>query len=106
MLDRARELLEIEDHLTRAFWLPLVRSPSSLRRTPSSTGTGIEAANAVRAALNLGETCIEELTGLVEQHFGLAVAREPLPYDVQGLLVVDDPTGRDSVAARLHPWCW
>ena len=98
MLDRARELLEIEDHLDRRLLAPV----GALALIPSAHAflhrdQGVEAANAVRAALNLGETCIEELTGLVEQHFGLAVAREPLPYDVQGLLVVDDPTGRDSV---------
>lgn len=98
---RARELLELTDQFDKLVAAP----PLDLAEVPPCPTTdryvdqGTWFAERVRESLGLGDACIEDVSLLAAERFGLAVAREPLPHDLLGLLVTDEPTGRDGAGA-------
>jgi Zn-dependent peptidase ImmA (M78 family)/transcriptional regulator with XRE-family HTH domain len=99
---RARQLLEIDDLLTRAVDLPAAAPSESgakviayaralAARAPKSTAAarkqGQAAALSAREHLGLGSAGLIDLAGLCEQHFGADVALAPWGEQVDGLCV-------------------
>lgn len=97
-LARARELLELTDQLDRL----VVAAPLTLAELPERPRSGryvdqgTVLAKRVRTTLGLGDARIDDVSMLAAEQFGLAVAREPLSSDLLGLLITDEPTGRDG----------
>lgn len=97
-LSRATELLELTDQfdkLVASEPLDLAEFPT-LPTTSRYVDQGTQLADRVRESLGLGDNCVDDVSVLAAERFGLAVAREPLPYALLGLLVTDEPTGRDG----------
>lgn len=109
--DRARQLLEVRgqlDSLVAADSRDLASVPQLPSRSLRAKDQGARLGTAVREALGLGIAPIDDIAEFAETHFGLAVAREPLPDALVGLLVTDsaeagatstEPTQARSVAA-------
>jgi Zn-dependent peptidase ImmA (M78 family)/transcriptional regulator with XRE-family HTH domain len=99
---RARQLLEIDDLLTRAVDLPaaapsqagaevILQARALSTTVPRSTAAarlqGTTAAMSARGQLQLGSAGLVDLAGLCEQHFGADVVLAPWGEQVDGLCV-------------------
>lgn len=95
---RAEQLLSTRELLDRVISRPEAEERPRLR-VPSSglfKDQGQVLAVQLRAALGLGDECVEDLPGLAAR-FGLDVSTQPLPENLHGLLVTD--TRRDGVGS-------
>ena len=99
---RARQLLELDDLLTRAVDLPPAalsagaeqvfasaqeHSARSLTSVAAARRQGKEIAELAREALNLGSDGLLDLAAVCEQHFGVDVAFAPWGESIDGLCV-------------------
>lgn len=99
---RARQLLELDDLLTRVADLAPARPSEAGQRVlaearerftqpprgrPAARAQGRELAELTRRTLDLGSDSLGDFAGLIEQHFGVDVALSPSGTDGDGLCV-------------------
>ena len=100
---RARALLEVRAQLEQIVRVPQPSTPEfAVPTTTFRKKAGIDCARTLRATLNLGDDPIADINTVIESHFMVDVAREPMPSTVAGLLIRDpDADALASVALML-----